>query len=180
MSSTFQVVGMTELDAKFEKLQLNATKIMGPAVKTGAKVFQNASKLNVLRMLGKMSQIVKKEVGNNLAAKHVTRTIYNNVEVAARKKKVRGEVAYNTLISRDAKGMVYFSKDGNRSYIPAAIEYGHQVVYYGHKLNKKAQPIPFMRSAYMSHRNMAKEVILNKALKAIEKAAAKKGNVETE
>lgn len=173
--SSIEIVGMQDLDAKIENLQLNATKIVGPAMKAGAKIFQQACKVNVLRMLGKLSEISKKTIGTALQNKNLARTIYNNIEIAPPKKRKRGQVVYNAQISRKAnQQLVYISKSGNRSYIPAAIEYGHRLIYFGKDLQRKVTPIPFMRSAYMSHRNMAKQAILAKALAAIEKAALKK------
>jgi len=70
----------------------------------------------------------------------------------------------------EANGLIYISKEGVRSFIPFAIEYGHAAPYQGGSKNKVASPKPFMRVAHEQTKGesmrIAKKVITQEIRKA--------------
>ncbi len=82
---------------------------------------------------------------------------------ATRKRPPRGTVNLNTMLEKD-DSFVSVSKAGQRNYIPAAIEYGHD----------NAAPIPFGRKAFDTKKVEALNDLLDKIDDEIQKEAKKK------
>ena len=136
------LVGAKELERKLSTLEKKtAKKIIRKAVRAGTKIIHNAVKENALSMVGgKMGSLLKK-----------------NVIVRAWKKQRRGGYGVGVSLRKDVPEFVSISAAGKKSYIPAAIEYGHD----------NAAALPFMRKAYDAHGEKAKQTTMNEIDKGV-------------
>ena len=145
--------GGKELDRKLKTLGTKVgKKVVRTAVRAGAKVELEVSKANATSMVGG-------DMGSLIA---------KNLAVRAFKKQRKGSYGVSTIIKPNDK-FVYIAKvhskyPGGRTYIPAAIEFGHD----------NARPIPFRRNAADSTKNKRVQVIGVKLKEGIE-AIAKVG-----
>ena len=114
--------GGKQLEKKLLVLeQKTAKKVVRKATRAATKPVQKATKENATTMVGG-------DMGN-LLKKHIV--------VRAFRKQKRGSYGLSVKLRPGVDEFDYVSKDGKRSYIPAAIEYGHD----------NAAAIPFMRKA---------------------------------
>ena len=109
-------------------------KVVNKAIKKAARPMMKEQKSNAVSMVGgKMGKALRRFIG-----------------LRQQKKRKPGDFGFNILIRKQGNPFfVYYPKGsssslatrkttGRRTYIPAAIEYGHGT----------AKPIPFMRKAY--------------------------------
>ena len=94
------------------------------------------------------------------------------ITVKAKKKQRSGEFMIMALIDpkkndqfvhypRGSSSNIHTKKTtGKRSYIPAAIEYGHDLVFFGNPTNTKVRPIPFMRRAWVEHSRSIRDFVI--------------------
>jgi len=132
--------GAAELDRLLQKLGKKvAGKIATKALRAGAVPTRAQAKTNALTMVGG-------EMGIKLAAALVTRVTPKG------RKKTAYEKSISVMIDpKKANQFKSRSKAGRVSYIPSAIEYGHD----------NAKAIPFMRGAAMGSSDEAIKRIMN-------------------
>jgi len=126
---SFRLEGAEELKAKLLALDAKVhNKIARDAVRASGKILLKASKESAKSMVGG-------KMGRTLAGAMSLRK--------QRKRLPRFVQAMNILFRTASKGegLAYESKKGRRTFIPAAIEYGHGA-------NKDKAAIPFMRTAF--------------------------------
>jgi HK97 gp10 family phage protein len=130
-----QLEGVRPLAEKLARLeQTVGKKIVKKAVTKGAAVVRKAARSNAKSMVGGT-------MGGLLA---------KNIASLAYKKQRRGSHARWVGVKSGVDEFVHVSRRGKRSYIPAAIEFGHD----------NAAAIPFTRSAAESHGERAAKVTL--------------------
>ena len=99
-----------------------ARKAVRKGVRAGLKPVLNAAKSNAVSMVGgNMGGLLKR----NLVIK------------APKRQRVKGSYLLRVTLREGVEEFEHVSEAGKMSYIPSAIEYGHDA----------AQPIPFMRKA---------------------------------
>lgn len=139
--------GGKETERKLKALERKvAKKIVRKGVREGLKPTHKAAKSNAKSMVGgEMGALLKK-----------------NIILRRFKKQRRGSYAMAVRIKSESEGapqeFVHKTKDGERYYIPAAIEFGHAAPGRGGGKNppKDMPAIPFMRNA--SDANLKKGV----------------------
>lgn len=164
-SVNIQMKGDRELRRKFKKLTNSMQKtVCKKGCRDGAKVVQKEAKNNVLTMLKqvtaaytKKGKLKKKTTLDQAGGESLLHVLYSAIQVRVRKKREKYRHITKTQMNpEDNYRLVYFSKqDGKRSYIPAAIEYGHKKVLWGRRTNERVKPFPFMRKAVSSKGNEA-------------------------
>ncbi len=154
-----------------------AQKAIKKALRKGAQQFKKHIRNNILTMVSSKAELTK---GGKLKSGQVSKLkgsfagrMRDAITVKVRKKQRSGEFGINALIDpKKNDEFVYFSKgsasdintkkltSGSRSYIPAAIEFGHDLVYFGHPTNKKVRPIPFFRRAWVEHSRPIRDFVI--------------------
>jgi HK97 gp10 family phage protein len=115
--------GFAEFDAQLKNLELKVAKgIVRKATRAGAKNTLKQVKANAMAM-----------VGGAMGA-----LIARRAKVFVFKHQRRGSWGVQIGMDPKEEKFIHYSKNGKRSYIPSAIEYGHD----------DARPIPFIRSAW--------------------------------
>ena len=94
--------------------------------------------------------------------------IAKNLAVRAMTKMKRGSYGAKVVI-KPTEAFVH-EANGNRSYIPNAIEYGHAAPNDAGGV-KVTAPVPFKRAAYEAKRRPMAEKLAKEMVKAIERAA---------
>jgi len=126
---SFRLEGAEELKAKLLALDAKVhKKIARDAVRESGKVLLKASKDSAKSMVGG-------KMGRKLASA---------MSLRKQRKRLPKFIQVMNILFRTAgkgEGLVYESKKGRRTFIPAAIEYGHGA-------NKDKAAIPFMRTAF--------------------------------
>lgn len=175
---------LDDLPGKTQRVVLRA------ALKKGAQVFQKAARQNVYRLLGGVSRFTK---SGGLYKKDRTRLggsivhdLANSLVLGISRRNRRGEVRMNVVVHRDYNDkFVVMDKEGQRHYIPAAIEYGHAFpgksatttnktlraairrlgkrIFHGG--GPQVKPIPYMRKAYIEAGNAALLAIETEAVR---------------
>lgn len=127
MFISMNLTGAKELDKKLLALQTKvARKVVKKAVRTSLKPELASSKSNAKSMVsGEMGALLSK-----------------NLQLKVFKKQKKGSYGMSVKMKSDVDEFVHTSKSGGKSYIPAAIEYGHKTQDGGF-----VQAIPFMRAA---------------------------------
>lgn len=150
-----QIEGGKLLERKLLALERKvAKKIVRSAVRKGAKVVLRATKANAKSMVGG-------SVGS---------LISKNTAVRVFKKQRRGQFGVGIKQRPGIPQFEHITKSGVRYYIPSAIEYGHALPGAGGSKQKDIAAIPFMRSAFDSTREAAKQVVINTMRAGIELA----------
>jgi len=107
---SIKLEGVENLDRKLRRIELNsAKKIVRKGVRTGAKVIQMAEKQNA-------ESVVGGDMGS-LLAKHTI--------IKAAKRQMRGSFGVSVMLRPNVEEFVHTTADGQKHYIPNAIEYGH-------------------------------------------------------
>lgn len=141
------LAGAQELERKLKNLPTKvAKKAVRQAVRAGGKPTLAQAKANA-------SALVGGTMGGLIAA---------NLVLRAQRRQRRGSYGVNVMMrpKRDEL-FVHTSKAGRRTYIPAAIEYGHG----------SARPISFMRTGWDITKMQAKRIVEQTLWSGIQKAA---------
>jgi len=151
MQFGIELKGARELQKKLDRLGKTAgKKIVRSATRKGSAVIRKAAKSNAKSMVGgEMGALIGK-----------------NVITRAHKKQKRGSYALFTGMRSGVDEFVHIAKGkskypSKRTYIPAAIEYGHD----------NAAAIPFIRSAVDSKGETAKQITINEIDRGIQQEA---------
>ena len=146
--TTMQVLGLQDLEAKLRQLpQVAAKRIVRKAVKKGAAVVRKAARINARAMVGG-------EMGHDISKSLAT----------GKGKALRDGFSVRVgPRSEDSEKFVTVSAAGRRSYVPAALEYGHDGV----------AAIPFFRAAWDSTKAIAVDVVASEIWKGIRAEAVK-------
>jgi hypothetical protein len=163
--------GMPELLRNMDKIGAKlTTSVMRKALRAGSREYIAEAKKNASTMIGgSVSRRGKHKIGN------MARLISKSLAVRVAKKRKRGVISINALF-KDTGGMIYKSKKGKRSFIPAAIEYGHRGP--GGKGGQVAKPIPFMRRAFSTKKYEMRDNIVRYLHKEIFKLTKKGKTIE--
>ena len=152
MQFGMKIDNVKQLETKLKNLEKKvAKKIITKALKESTKIIQRTAKANIMFMLAKAKMTIKGNLkkGEKQRLKSSMAGKMAKALVVRTGKAKRGiylvEALYDKKYNDD---FVYVSKDGKRSYIPAAIEYGHKLVAWGHRTGKKVAPVPVMRNAW--------------------------------
>ena len=158
-SVTLQTTGLELLDAKLMRLETKvAKKIVKDATRAGAKVTLKQVKSNAKSMVG----------GNmgNLLAKHAKIIVFKHqrrgswgVQIGMKS----GVPEFDYWPVGSSSSLSGRRATGKKSYIPSAIEYGHD----------NARPIPFIRSAWAATKNRATKVMARELRQGIEREGKK-------
>jgi len=179
------------IERALERLtKAEADKVVLAALKKAAKPIRNKAKLNALSMVGTHARVRTIKRGKNKGttkllggeAQRLSGTfagkLRKSIVTRAQKKSSRaiGEMGVNVIIDKKYnKDFVDVSKGGTRNYIPAAIEFGHNLVFFGNPTGRRVAPIPFMRNAYDTQKQAARGIAIQEMLKGLSKLAAKSG-----
>jgi len=173
------------IERALERLtKAEADKVVLAALKKAAKPIRNKAKLNAMSMVGTHARFRNKGATKLLGGevKRLSGTfagkLRKSIVTRAQKKSSRaiGEMGVNVIIDKKYnKDFVDVSKGGTRNYIPAAIEFGHNLVFFGNPTGRRVAPIPFMRNAYDTQKQAARGIAIQEMLKGLSKLAAKSG-----
>ena len=158
MNLGMTIQGVKEIERKLHKLE---TKDVSRIARTDSRSAQNTIMLPEIR--GNAVGMVSGKMGALLAS---------SMTVRAMTKMRRGSYGHKVVI-KDKAAFVYESKDGTRSYIPNAIEYGHAAPYDAGGA-KVSTAIPFQRKAYESKRGATAKKLANNMIRHIESAVRSK------
>ena len=123
MRMAFTIDGLDHIDQQLRTLPIKAQKkVVRTAVRAALKPMQTEARRNAVSMVGG-------EMGA-LLNKHI-------VIKAPKRQKIKGNYLLRDTLREGVEEFDHVSQEGKMSYIPSAIEYGHD----------SAQPIPFMRKA---------------------------------
>jgi len=152
-SMTMDLEGDKALQRKLEQIEPKLQrKVIRQAVRATGKVVLPEAQANAISMVGgDMGKLLKRHLGLRTYKKHR-----------------RGTYAMRIAISPEANDqLVHVSRWTGRSYIPAAIEYGHEAPDGSH-----VPAIPFMRKAYVSHGRRAVDEGVKTLHAGVEREAA--------
>lgn len=154
MKTTIVLEGASQLrvklDALPEKVQRRAVR---ESVRSALKLYLNAAKRNARSVVGgKMGALLASTL--YLKASKRTRRAYY------------GMLALFHTGRQQSGGLVWTSKKGKRSFIPAAIEYGHG-------RHKAQAAIPFMRQSFDQTKNSMLSTLSSELGSKIEEDATK-------
>lgn len=153
MRIELQIAGLEALDRKLRDLPLKvAKKVVRSAVRRAQKITLAAIKASTLRL-----PISKRWLGLRAAL------IAGAWELRAPRRQRSGGYALHVQLL-PSPALVHESKDGRRSYIPAAIEFGH-----GATKDKAARP--YARPAAEKARPQVEQALAEDLGRGIEKAA---------
>lgn len=154
MQFGIELQGEKVLMRKLDRLEkTTAKKVVRSAARKGCAVLRKPIKANAKSMVGgEMGALIGK-----------------NIVTRAYKKQKKGSYALFTGMRPGVEEFVHIAKrskyKGGRTYIPIAIEYGHD----------NAAAIPFMRSAFDSKGEAAKQKTISEIGRGIQREA-KRGN----
>ena len=152
-----QIEGIKTIERRLRELGgPKVTKITKAALRTGANVFKGALKINANSMIGG-------EMGNLIA---------KNTVVRAFKKRRRGRVALTVRLKSGEMGFIWLTQTGEREYIPAAIEYGHEGGWNQQNPTFVAA-IPYARSAFDSAKGRVELAIRENLWRNIRKVSGR-------
>ncbi len=144
--ATVQVLGVKELEAKWNEIKRELINVLPNAVKAGADIIRDAAKTNVeakgLILTGALRRGIISEI-----------TWEKNAPVA---------FAGAMMDPKMNDIFVKYSKNGKRYYYPSAVEYGHGNV----------PAYPYMRPAFDEKKNAAKKAVRDR-INAVIKGAVK-------
>tara|TARA_Y100000310_G_scaffold160622_1_gene160387 strand:- start:1662 stop:2135 length:474 start_codon:yes stop_codon:yes gene_type:complete len=148
--------GAAELEKTLLRLEKKtAKKVVRKAVRAGAKPTLTTAKNNAASMVGgKMGALIKK-----------------NIVIKAYKKQRSGSFALAVRMRSGVAEFIHITADGERYYIPMAIEYGHALPGAGGSKSKDVVAVPFMRNAIGIGIPQAKRIIKNEIVKGINQLA---------
>jgi len=150
-----EIKGCRELERKLEKLaDKTARKFVRQSLKKGGTVFAIKTRKNAKNMVGGI----------------MGRLISKLIKVRAAKKQKPGEYSVNAKLD-SVRQFFHTAKDGEKSFIPAAIEYGHAGP--GGEGGRVAKPIPFMRNAHVTVKELARGKVIKDLWAKIRKEGAK-------
>lgn len=136
---SLQLEGGAALEKKLLALERNvAKKIVRKAVRAGAKPVLAAIKASSRSM-----------VGGSMGA-----LIAKNLQTRGFKKQKRGQFGVATRFKPDIPEFVEVSADGQRNFIPADIEFGHE-----DRAGGQVPAIPFMRSAFDATKRASEKAV---------------------
>lgn len=149
--------GLKSLDIKIQK------KIVRQGIRAGLKVMR----AEVIRQVPVDTGLTKK-----------------SVKLKAWSKRRKGIIRMNVLISGGEPGLIKTSKQGNRTFYPAAVEYGVKgrkanavVRFFAPKAkvygDGSVKPNPFMRRAFQYAGKTSRDVAIRTILEGIEREAGK-------
>lgn len=122
MRVAFQLEGAEDLAKRLTELGPRVErKAARPAVRSAQKVCLNASRASarsVARGTGRLFARGENDVS-------MSELIAQNLEIKAPRRQVAKSYSLHVQLRRDVPEFVHTSKTGRRTFIPAAIEYGH-------------------------------------------------------
>ncbi len=160
MGDMITVTGEKEIFRKLEELGSKLEKeIMNKSLREGAKIIRIQAQNNAMSMVGgtfagKLRRAIVIRRGKTRGRRLPSENIIID------KKYNNDFVHYPHGSKSDIKSR---KTTGRRSYIPAAIEYGHKLVFMGHRTGKRVPPIPFMRKAWHGKKRQA----MDKAMRTL-------------
>lgn len=159
MFISIKIEGVDDLLSKLRALPDDVEKkILNKAVHAGGKIILTQAKSNAKLMLASSTANRKHKGMGDLVAKHL--------KLAAWRKQKKFSYGMGVFIDPAGNSeFVYISKNGKRSYIPAAMEYGHVTAK-----GTYVAPIPFMRSALDTQGRAATQEIISQISQGIEEA----------
>jgi len=182
--------GAAEIEKQWQKLaNKEVRKITSRSMRDGAKIFQRQTKRNILSMLGKAtfakSGRLRKGESKRLSGSFAA-NLAKDITVRAAKKRRRHEVKVISGTHNKSNKYTYYplgassdlstGKTNNKpSFIPAAIEYGHRLVFMGRDTGRRVAPIPFMRKAFEAKKQEARGKVLRAWYRGIVRGAKVRG-----
>jgi hypothetical protein len=147
---TLTPTGFLIFDIQLKNMETKVAKgIVRRVTRTAAKNTLKEIKLNALRMVnGEMGEL-----------------LFHNAKIFTFKHQRRGSFGVQIGMDPKEEKFIHYSKSGKRSFIPSAIEYGHD----------DARPIQFIRSAWAKTRTEDIRIMAKQFKREIEKAARKNG-----
>jgi HK97 gp10 family phage protein len=143
VKTTVIVTGIRDIDRKLKRLPgAVQKKVVRKAMRAGLKV-----------QAAEVKSQVPVDTGLTKSA----------VKVRAVKRRKRGTIEQEVMISGKVAGLVKTSKSGNRAFYPAIVEYG----------SSAHPPNPFMRRAYESKGEAARQTTMQVLRDGIESETAK-------
>ena len=141
-----QTRGFELFDKKLKAMETKVGKgIVRKATREAAKNTLKHVKLNALRMVnGEMGEL-----------------LFYNAKIFVFKHQRRGSYGVQIGMNPEEQEFIHYSASGKRSYIPSAIEYGHD----------GARPIPFIRNAWERTKTKDVEIMGKKLAEGIEREA---------
>lgn len=144
--------GARELDEKLGRL----------ATKTGKKIVRKATREAMKPVLTEIKNNARNIVGGDMG-----RLLAKHLILRALRKQRRGSYGVNVKFRSDVPEFIHKAKTskyaGGITFIPAAIEYGHD----------NAAPIPFMRKAVAAKQRAAESIMRSELKSGIETEAKK-------
>ena len=180
----FEIYGEETLMQALQEIKTKvATRAVRKGTRAAAKIFKSEVQSNILSMLSGHRHVAfksgktKKGATKEAVKGRLMETMREALRVAKPKsKQPKGTYMVKTEFHPSSNSdLVYHAKDrpgadGKRSYIPAAIEYGHDLVAWGHRTNKRVAPIPFYRKAFDTESVRAKDKAMQIMVTEIERA----------
>ena len=152
MGWSMQIEGARQIDKALARVEgKEAKKVVRRAVRESAKVVQRRAKANAQATVGG-------RMGRLLARFLIVR---------GQRKQRRGAFGVNLQFSpKGDEAFIHTSRTGRRTYIPAAVEYGHGAT-------KDAAARPFMRPAWASTKEQALRRMLRMMWTGLRKVATR-------
>ena len=158
-----RITGAKEIENLLKQLE---TKEAAKMCRKGTRDVQKSAILPDAK--SNAMSIVRGALGAKIASSFVVR---------AMTKLKRGHYGAKTII-KPVEEFVHITKEGQRYYIPYAVEYGHAFPGRGGKKNspKDVKPMPFMRKAYeenkqqaVTHLSIRMKILLEEAVRRLKK-----------
>lgn len=159
------LVGIDPLLKKFNRFENKEyKKITRKAIRAGAKIIKKRTKQTAKSMVG---GAYGKVLSSFLAVRAGTSRKKETIRVFVGFKK-KAKIAKKDVTRENALKYTARKSSGRVTFIPSAIEYGHDIVLnmrnQGRNMNVivgKAKPIPFFTRAYDSSKSKARTIIMS-------------------
>jgi len=167
MKITFVIEGGKELDANLMTLGKRVhDKVIRRSVREGQKPMLDACKRSALSIVGgEMGSLLAKTLVIKTPRKQYPGKYSLNVQhisiSAARKRKRKITIKQSGGKKLTVSGLWYTSKSGRKTYIPAAIEYGHM------SGGTFVPPMPYMRQAAEATQNESMRIFADELRKGL-------------
>lgn len=193
----FQLLGDEELLRKLDSLKKSMrNQIVRKACKEAAKPIKQQVKNNCMTMLGhikykfyrsgaKKGQLKKVKGESSRLKESFSTTMARAVTIWPKRKRrsVGARVVFDT--KRYFADLVYYPLGslsnaktkktfGRRTFIPAAIEFGHKLVFFGKETKKRVKGIPVWKEAFLSKAGEAIRIGRDEIRRLLEIEAKKK------
>lgn len=156
-------VDVREITESLKRLSApQAKKVYRRSIRAAAKMVADNVKQSVMSSFkGAVSSLKTRKIrmtGN------MRKILKRAIMVRRPRKAKRGNIQFGIMFNtKKYPQLIHTSKAGKRSFIPAAIEYGHG----------NAKPVPFVRTAYERSKNMVLDAMKKSIWRDIEKIATK-------